>query len=394
MATQKIEGLPTNPYDPSSASLKYNQGAYQIDGHYGQPVWEDGQIVGYDFVQHDVTPGMMSNFKTDLQGNVISRAVTPEGESINFGDVLRMGATIAGVSSGLGSLFGGLGLGAAGAAGAGVTDAAFLAADAAQLAAQGLTESQIASTLGSYGSSAASNLAASMAANGLDVGTITQQLNNLGTNTGLISQTGSNADFLSADALQLQGQVGNNFAAIEQNLIASGVDPLVAADVSQQLAFNPGITQPQLATNLSNSFGNNIYDVNMATTYPTSVLPGSGGLLSDVAGVPPTTITPVPSTPTATPTTAPANTTGLTTSQIANLVKAGVGLVGAGGAASVAANAGGGNSGAVVNPTQGVPTNNPEYYNQLQQYYNAYLPQTPRDVVSPLQQWYNSSYGA
>ena len=86
--------------------------------------------------------------------------------------------------------------------------------------------------------------------------------------------------------------------------------------------------------------------------------------------------------------------TGLTTSQIANLVKAGVGLVGAGGAASVAANAGGGNSGAVVNPTQGVPTNNPAYYNQLQQYYNAYLPQSPRDVVTPLQQWYNSSYGA
>lgn len=108
----KINGLPTNPLDPNSASLAYNQGAYTYDGHYGQPVWEDGQIVGYDFMQHDITPGMVSNFKTDLQGNVTSRAVTPEGESLNFGDLARMATTMYGVGSGLGSLFGGLGAGA------------------------------------------------------------------------------------------------------------------------------------------------------------------------------------------------------------------------------------------------------------------------------------------
>lgn len=388
----KISGLPTNPLDPNSAGLAYNQGAYLADGHYGQPVWQNGQIVGYDFVQHDITPGMMSNIKTDLQGNVASRAVTPEGDSITLGDVARMALTMYGVSTGLGSLFGGAGLGAAGASGAGVTDAAFLAADAAQLAAQGLTESQIASTLGSYGSSAASNLAASMAANGLDVGTMTQQLGNLGTNTGLVSQTGSSADFLAADALQLQGQVGNNFAAIEQNLIASGVDPLVAADISQQLAFNPGLTQADLATNLSNSFGNNIYDVNMAATYPTSSLPGSGGLLSDVAGSAAGVTAASVGTTTGAPAATTGSGTGLSTSQIANLIKAGVGLVGAGGAASLAG--GGGSNASFQAPTQQVPTNSPEYYNQLQQYYNAYLPQTPRDVVTPLQQWYNSSYGA
>lgn len=321
----KISGLPTNPLDPNSASLAYNQGAYLADGHYGTPVWQNGQIVGYDFVQHDVTPGMMSNIKTDLQGNVASRAVTPEGDSITLGDVARMALTMYGVSTGLGSLFGGAGLGAAGAAGAGVTDAAFLAADAAQLAAQGLTESQIASTLGSYGSSAASNLAASMAANGLDAATMTQQLGNLGTNTGLMSQTGSSADFLAADALQLQGQVGNNFAAIEQNLIASGVDPLVAADISQQLAFNPGLTQADLATNLSKTFGNNIYDVNMATTYPTSSLPGSGGLLNDVAGA---------STATPAVVTTPSAGSTITPGKILDAVKLGTVVAGIGGAAA------------------------------------------------------------
>lgn len=301
---------------------------------------------------------------------------------------------MAALSANAGSLFGNAGAGAAAA-----TDASFLAADAAQLAAQGLSESAIAQVLSApgYASTAAANLAASMAANGLDAATMTQQLNNLSTNTGLMSQTGSSADFAAADALQLRDQVGNNFAAIEQNLIASGVDPLVAADISQQIAFNPGLTQADLATNLSNSFGNNIYDVNMATTYPTSVLPGAGGLLSDVPGAAATgggggvsTTTGANITTGGSGAGATAG-TGLTGSQIGNLVKAGVGLLGTGAAVSAV---GGGNNMPMQTPTQGIPTNSPEYYQQLQQYYNAYLPQTPRDVVSPLQQWYNSKSGA
>lgn len=293
-----------------------------------------------------------------------------------------VGSILAGQA--LGGVFGGTGA---------ATDASFLAADAAQLASQGLSESAIAQVLSApgYASTAAANLAASMAVNGLDVGMMTQQLNALSTNTGLMSQTGSSADFLAADALQLQGQLGNNFAAIEQNLIASGVDPLIAADISQQLAFNPGLTQTDLATNLANSFGNNIYDVNMAQTYPTSVLPGAGGLLSDVAGA---------GTGVATgggvSTTTGTNITtgggaGLTPGQISNLVKAGVTLAGTTGAINAAT---GGSNAPMQTPTQGMPEYTPDYYQQLQQYYNSYLPQTPRDVVTPLQQWYNSRSGA
>ena len=90
--------------------------------------------------------------------------------------------------------------------------------------------------------------------------------------------------------------------------------------------------------------------------------------------------------------------TGLTATQIANLAKAGISLAGLAGAGKVVVNTvGGGGSGGgmpMQAPTQGVPTNDANYYNQLQQYYNAYLPQTPRDVVTPLQQWYNSKSGA
>ncbi len=292
-----------------------------------------------------------------------------------------VGSILAGQA--LGGVFGGAGA---------ATDASFLAADAAQLASQGLSESAIAQVLSApgYASTAAANLAASMAVNGLDVGMMTQQLNALGTNTGLMSQTGSSADFLAADALQLRGQLGNNFAAIEQNLIASGVDPLIAADVSQQLAFNPNLTQTDLATNLANSFGNNIYDVNMATTYPTSVLPGAGGLLSNAPPATSTTTAANVMTNAGAATGATAG-TGLTPGQIANLVKAGVTLAGTTGAVRAAT---GGSSAPMQTPTQGMPEYTPDYYQQLQQYYNSYLPQTPRDVVTPLQQWYNSRSGA
>jgi hypothetical protein len=45
-------------------------------------------------------------------------------------------------------------------------------------------------------------------------------------------------------------------------------------------------------------------------------------------------------------------------------------------------------------PTQGVPLNTQDYYNAIQQNYNKLLPAVPRDVASPLRDWYNSSYGA
>lgn len=166
----------------------------------------------------------------------------------------------------------------------------------------------------------------------------------------------TDASFLANDALQLRDQLGNNFAAIEQNLIASGIDPLVAATVSQQLAFNPSLTQADLATSLTNTFGNKIYDVNMTATTPLA---------------------------------ATTNTTGLTNTQISNLIKAGVGLLGTGAAVNVV---GGGANTLSQTPTQGTAGYTPDYYQQLQQYYNSYLPQTPRDVVSPLQQWYSQTY--
>lgn len=349
-------GDPYQQYSPTGEYIK--SGNFQNQGGFGSMLKS---------VATDLAPVLLAAAGGAGFGGLLGGAIAPTASAAVQGGIGGAligggGAALTGQNIVKGALLGGAGgyfEGANAVPGFGPqTDASFLATDAAQLARAGLSEAQIAQTLGAagYASGPAANLAASMAINGLDVGTMTNQLNNLSTNTGLMSQTGSSADFLAADALRLQGQLGNNFAAIEQNLIASGVDPLIAADVSQQLAFNPGITQADLSTNLSKSFGNNIYDANMTTTTPTA---------------------------------ATTNTTGLTDAQLNNLIKAGVGLLGTGAAVNAA---GGGSNAALQAPTQGMPAYTPDYYQQLQQYYNSYLPQTPRDVVSPLQQWYSQAF--
>jgi hypothetical protein len=82
----------------------------------------------------------------------------------------------------------------------------------------------------------------------------------------------------------------------------------------------------------------------------------------------------------------------LTPGQIANIVAGVGGLVG--GAGVVKAVTGGGSGGVGALPTQGVPLNTLDYYQAIQQNYNRLLPAVPRDVATPLAQWYNSTYGA
>lgn len=43
-------------------------------------------------------------------------------------------------------------------------------------------------------------------------------------------------------------------------------------------------------------------------------------------------------------------------------------------------------------PQDSVPTYSPDYFNQVQNYYTGYMPNMPRDVSTPLQDWYNTGY--
>lgn len=43
-------------------------------------------------------------------------------------------------------------------------------------------------------------------------------------------------------------------------------------------------------------------------------------------------------------------------------------------------------------PQDTLPSYSPEYFNQVQNYYTGYMPNAPRDVATPLQDWYNTGY--
>ena len=104
------------------------------------------------------------------------------------------------------------------------------------------------------------------------------------------------------------------------------------------------------------------------------------------------------------PTTAPTTTTptdpnkknelGLTDAQMLALLKGGLGLLGGLGGASLIGGGGGGTTGVGALPTQGMPMYNDDYFTKVQQNYNRILPAVPRDVASPLRDWYTSQYGA
>jgi hypothetical protein len=180
--------------------------------------------------------------------------------------------------------------------------------------------------------------------------------------------------------------LGSGIAYVTPSGIVTQNGTIIGGDVISQLGTNTGFNLSNwLNENVGAGIGDTLANVNTGV---------NGGLFSGVAG------TGVPSTGTTTGTNVTTGGTGaavgvggsgLTTGTLNNLITAGATLVGTKAAAGAL---GGGTNTPLQAPTQGVPTNDPNYYNQLQQYYNAYLPQTPRDVVTPLQQWYNSKAGA
>jgi uncharacterized protein YneF (UPF0154 family) len=86
----------------------------------------------------------------------------------------------------------------------------------------------------------------------------------------------------------------------------------------------------------------------------------------------------------------------LTPAQIANLAKAGINVAGLLGATNAISNMGGGNTSTTATPVTysggGAGGYSPEYFSQLQSNYNSLMPNVPRDVASPLQNWYSTEF--
>lgn len=139
---------------------------------------------------------------------------------------------------------------------------------------------------------------------------------------------------------------------------------LLATGIAGTVPSILGETGINTATNIGSNIGTELAKINTGITEPTPLPPASTNPLSN-----------------------------LTPSQIANILKGAAGLFGAVNASKVA---GGGSTAFNVGalPTQGIPLNSQDYFNAIQQNYNSLLPALPRDVATPLANWYNSQYGA
>lgn len=91
---------------------------------------------------------------------------------------------------------------------------------------------------------------------------------------------------------------------------------------------------------------------------------------------------------------AAAGSTGLTASQLANLAKAGINVAGLIGATNAVSNMGGTKSTAtpITYSGGGAGGYSPDYFSQVQSTYNQLMPGVPRDVATPLQQWYSTEF--
>ena len=361
----KSTGQPIN-YNQNSGGLKLNYNIQTLPDGTVVPVATKRESDWMKFREGVLKPGVAIALST-LGAPIIGAAVAPGAGLAMQG---ALGGAIAGTGSAAltggdllqGALLGGAGGYLRGAASVPAQDSIYSLANGTPNldymgGGQGLT------------STGAANLPSMGGAQGLQI---------LG---GLPSETIAEAlrTFGGVNPAIIEGMgLGSGISYVTPSGIVTGNGTIIGGDVISELGRNTGFNLPGwLNENVGAGIGDTLAQVNTGV---------NSGLFSGV--------TPPDSTSTTTQkdVTTSGSSTGLTPSQIANLVKAGVSLAGVTGA--VSAVSGGGSNTPLQAPTQGVPTNDPNYYNQLQQYYNAYLPQTPRDVVTPLQQWYNSSYGA
>ena len=361
----KSTGQPIN-YNQNSGGLKLNYNIQTLPDGTVVPVATKRESDWMKFREGVLKPGVAIALST-LGAPIIGAAVAPGAGLAMQG---ALGGAIAGTGSAAltggdllqGALLGGAGGYLRGAASVPAQDSIYSLANGTPNldymgGGQGLT------------STGAANLPSMGGAQGLQI---------LG---GLPSETLAEAlrTFGGVNPAIIEGMgLGSGISYVTPSGIVTGNGTIIGGDVISELGRNTGFNLPGwLNENVGAGIGDTLAQVNTGV---------NSGLFSGV--------TPPDSTSTTTQkdVTTSGSSTGLTPSQIANLVKAGVSLAGVTGA--VSAVSGGGSNTPLQAPTQGVPTNDPNYYNQLQQYYNAYLPQTPRDVVTPLQQWYNSSYGA
>ena len=321
------------------------------------------------------------SLSTAAQLGLGTGAITGAGTLLTGGsveDALRNAVLTGGLAYGGSTLFGGGDTGTAG-----LTDRQLAIADAAQLAEAGLSQAQIADVLG---------------ASGFNEAIVNRALSSLGpaaVDPNTVMVTAPRLPNVSPAIAATAGTVGG---LLSSPAVATPVTPL-APDTSTVEIVGERPSSPPVVIPPATVAPGLLTPPAVTPTTPPSTLPGTGETVEVVAEKPKTPTFPViTETPTISPITgtAPidipkivAENPNITVSDLLKIFTA-LTTLGAGAAA------GSRNRGNVpfVAPTQGVPQPSSDYYNAIQQYYNAYLPSTPRDVATPLQQWYESKFGA
>ena len=200
---------------------------------------------------------------------------------------------------------------------------------------------------------------------------------------GMIPEYGTNQAY---DAFMSQAMTPEAIAALEKQIAESSVSGLNYQDIPNQGGMITDIASGNFMGPLTADELGNAFEKYMAESgyFPITDI---NTPVSTVVTTPPTTTTPpadvvTPGTKVVDPDLTKIVTSGLT--------KVLPGLLTLGGVKALT------NQPATTGglPTQQAPTNSPEYYQAIQQYYNTYMPEVPRDVATPLQQWYDSKYGA
>lgn len=369
----------------------------------------------------------------------------------DIGDALKAGLLSGGLVYGAGALDNYLATGSI--ADPGITERQLAIADAKQLADQGLSQSQIADILGSSGfnevmvDSAIKAATKGLTSATLPTSTATDVVNVTGTaapaistggllsslvptstttptvtNAGTVNVTGSSTPQQVDQAVLnlINSQLASNVTtpANLANVTVTGQTPATTQElVSAITAAVPSVTPTQAAAIAEQviTSGKPVTNQEVISAITAALPPVTAPATvttqpvvpeQTITAQKPTTINDVvtaaaipliqPSTPLeVTPVTSnKTNELGLTDAQMLNLLKGGIGLLGGLGGAAALTNTGGTGMNPAGLPTQQPPMYTGDYFTKVQQNYNQLLPAVPRDVASPLRDWYLSQYGA
>jgi hypothetical protein len=306
----------------------------------------------------------------------------------------------------------------------GITERQFAIADAKQLADQGLSTAQIKDTLTAGGYSEAIVDRAVTAVTPPPVTTATTTTPTGAVSTPVIDNAAVNITGTAAPSLNTSGLLGGltttpsvsdaGTVKVTGTSTPQQVDRAVVDLINSQLGTNVGtpsnLANVQITDKAPTVTPAAINTVAAAipalTTVPTVTNPPvtadprvtitdkapvvtPPAINAITAAIPTVVATPTVTTP---PTTEPPkkNDLNVTDDQLINILKA-LGLFGTLG---VTAASGGTNTPVTGIPTQTPPMYTDDYFTKVQQNYNSLLPAVPRDVASPLRDWYTSQYGA